>query len=93
VVPGGADGGFVFPAGLGASDFAVPHWRFVSEGSARDAGCAEDVVAGEPVLGLCSAIDDGPAHDCSPVEFPAAPHCSAYWQTLGTTCVGWFEGL
>lgn len=94
VVPGGQDGGFGFAPGLGASDFAVSHWRLVSEGAGlTDDPCGKDVVAGEPLLGLCAALDAASTHDCTPAEFPAAPHCSAYWQTLGTTCVDWFQGL
>ncbi|MBM4381334.1 MAG: hypothetical protein FJ086_18850 [Deltaproteobacteria bacterium] len=89
-----APGGFAFSPGMDASSFAVRHWRLVSEGSALTQDrCGKDVVAGGPVLGLCSALEAGPQHDCTPVEFPNAPHCSAYWNSLDSTCVDWFEGL
>ncbi|MEN9798171.1 MAG: hypothetical protein RL653_1867 [Pseudomonadota bacterium] len=93
VVPA-AGGALTFAPGVGASSFAVRHWRLVSEGASftREA-CAKDVVAGAPVLGLCAAIDSGPDHECSPVEFPNAPHCAGYWNSLETTCVDWFDGL
>lgn len=94
VVPGTS--GFTFAPGLGAADFAVPHWKLVSEGSSWAATaerCLKDVVPEAPLAGLCSALDADPAHDCALVTFPGSPHCGAFGTQLGAQCVGWFEAL
>lgn len=86
--------GAAFVPGVGAADFAIPHWKLVSEGSSFADGperCLKDVVPEAPIAGLCSALDADPSHDCELVRRPAAPHCSAFWSSFQVECLDWFE--
>jgi hypothetical protein len=96
VVPSAGGSTFSFANGVRASDFAIPHWKLVSEGSdfaATPERCVRDVVPEAPLAGLCQLLDDDPSRSCTLKTFPSAPHCSAYWRNLSTECLDWFEGL
>lgn len=83
-----------FAPGVGPTDFAIPHWKLVSEGSAFATGperCLKDVVPEAPIAGFCSALDADPTRDCVLLRRPAAPHCSAFWTNFQVECLDWFE--
>ncbi|MBL8920720.1 MAG: hypothetical protein JNJ54_17790 [Myxococcaceae bacterium] len=82
--------------GVSPSDFAVAHWKIVSEGSSfanTPERCTRDVVPEPPQVGLCSALARDPSHSCTLEAWPASPHCGAFGQNLPTICVDWFEAL
>jgi hypothetical protein len=86
----------VFAPGVTPEDFAVTHWRIISEGdnwAETDDRCEKDVVPEAPFRAFCEAIDSGESHDCSFVSVPDEPHCSFYAQQLTKVCVEWFKGI
>lgn len=91
--PSGAE----FAPGVGAADFAVRHWKLVTEGEAwRDDlanRCERDIVPAGPYTALCARLDADPDHDCAIVHVPDAPHCTYYNSHLGPLCLDWFATL
>ena len=86
-----------FAAGVSAASFAVPHWKLVTEGERWQADlanrCERDVVPAGPFTDLCTLLDAAPAHDCTVVHAPDAPHCGYYNANLGGLCLDWFAAL
>lgn len=91
-----AQTGFVLGAGVTASDFAVTHWKLMSEGgnwANTDTRCENDVVPAGPFQALCQAIEADPSRSCTYVNKPEAKHCEYYLANVNSICVDWFKGL
>ncbi len=91
------NGAFVFSDGVTAGDFAVPHWKLITEGGFwaddLDQRCENDVVDGAPFVGLCQLLDADEAHHCVHESFPDALHCRYYNAQINELCINWFMTL
>lgn len=89
-------GGFALAGGVQASDFAVRHWRLISEGSSFAATanrCDKDVCPEGPYKALCAALDAAASHTCTFVSKPTQPHCAYFYADLNKSCIDWFRAL
>ncbi|HPH67819.1 MAG TPA: hypothetical protein PLF40_18805 [Kofleriaceae bacterium] len=90
-------GGPAFAPGVAAANFAVPHWKLITEGDAWQndlaSRCDRDVVPAGPFTDLCALLDADAQHDCTVTHLPDAPHCSYYNANLGELCLDWFAAL
>jgi hypothetical protein len=90
------EGGFSFASGVSAEDFAVQHWKLISEGNnfkATATRCEQDVVAQEPYQALCALLDADEEHTCVQVNVPDQPHCAYYRSAFDAECLDWFRRL
>jgi hypothetical protein len=91
-----AGDGFAFSPGVTADDFAVAHWKLVTEGGSwadTVERCDEDIVPAAPYAGLCALLDSDDGHECVHTPYTDRPHCSVYYQQIKTICIDWFLAL